>query len=181
MNNIKTNILFSICFLVISNNCFSEIIDIGQVNDKYINLTKDNQNKYFYIIDYNQKQSTINDKIIKDLKKFNKDINIRYIPIATGNQNLCFHKKDNIFYIDKNKCEKINTYFYNNESSLPIVLFSDNQKVNIATNIDYKVINEYFEILDKESKELEDKRIKEINLKTDSLINKINKEYSQKI
>ena len=74
-------------------------------NDKGLYLVKYNNYRVFSqffeskdeaisFID-NQKDSTIYKLLKSDLNKINSDINIRYIPIATGNNN----------------CEKINTYF----------------------------------------------------------------------
>lgn len=140
------------------NYGYSEIINISNFESSYINLNKNNKENYFYFVDYNQKDSGIYKFIKDDLIKLNKNINVRYVPIATGNKNLCFnHKESDYYFLKNNNClenQKIPTYFYNNESDLPLIFFSDGSTVKVATKVSAKLINEYFNLLNEDKLKL---------------------------
>lgn len=131
-------------------------LNIEQIKTaKYLNLTENNQDNYVYIVDYNQKNSFIYNYIKNEIPNLNQDINIRYIPIKSGDKNLCFSHNINNNQIDElnnnvnKKCLIIDSYFYSIESELPILFFSDGSTVKVGSKLDARLTNDFFYTIQK--------------------------------
>lgn len=155
----KTKLFLSLILLI--SLSYPENIDISKITTyKYLSLNK-TESQFVYLIDYNQENSLLT-KFIKEYLLNINNINIRYIPLQTGNTNLCF-KLNNTTHISTiksgEKCQEIVQYRYLNESELPIAIFSDGAVVKKAFNLNGILINDYFNLINKEKKESEEIQI----------------------
>lgn len=148
---------------------YAEDINIQKIfSYKYVNLNTESS-QYIYLIDYNQKNSILTKFIENDLPNM-KNINIRYLPLETGNDNLCFQldstkKISKIVYGKNKKCQAVINFRYNKESDLPIAIFSDGSIVKKAFNLNDVLILDYFKIIQQEQA----RKNEEINIKADKL------------
>lgn len=151
--------LKKVVFLLFPISVFGlNLNDVKKLN--YYNLTTQNSQNYVYLIDYNQKNSLVYElENSQDILNFNENINIRYIPSPTTNIQICFNLKKNILEINKDtiNCLKINESVNYASNDMPIAIFSDGAVVKNASKLNSKLVNEYFETLEKE-------KINKINL-----------------
>lgn len=155
----KNKILF-LSLLMTYNLAFAESIEnlISEsdvVSSHYINLNKESTN-YVYIVDYNQKNGYIQNFIDNELQYVKSGVNVRYLPIKTGNKNLCFNKKntDDTYYISNGNCSWIKSFSYLNQAELPLAVFSDGNVVKVAVKMNSVNLNQYFNIIESNQVEL---------------------------
>ena len=100
-------------------------LNIEQIKTaKYLNLTENNQDNYVYIVDYNQKNSFIYNYIKNEIPNLNQDINIRYIPIKSGDKNLCFSHNINNNQINWMRLSENNNAIELLESNMDKILWN---------------------------------------------------------
>ncbi len=171
---------------------YAEDINIQKISSyKYVNLNTESS-QYIYLIDYNQKNSILTKFIENDLSNM-KNINIRYLPLETGNENLCF-QLDSIKKISKvvqgknKKCQEVMNFRYGKESDLPIAIFSDGSIVKKAFNLNDVLILDYFKIIRQEQERKNEeikkkaeafKKIEELN--NQKIINHLNEVLNKRI
>lgn len=177
-------------------NIQAENLDLNNLASvKSLKLNPESQNT-IYFIDYNQDNSKINNFINSDLKNIKKS-EFRFIPINSGNKSLCFNIKNGIYKLAKYKCESFDSYSFESDNNLPIIILPDSTIVNNANKVKAQEINQYINILideknqaklDQENKikqqkiideQNEQQRIKKINVITDNNIKKYQNKYSQ--
>lgn len=135
-------LLIFTCNKAYCDNSLNLISDIDTSN--FININKQNDKYYFYIIDH--PFGVTSQKNIKLISELNQDINMRLIPIKSSmisdTSKYCLRENGSNSCVDQDRFQ-----VFKNESMLPIVITKDMKIVTMATNLSPSLINKYFDII----------------------------------